>query len=62
MKQALVNDYPALLGDVLVEKVFLKSQNARVKKSWRAWKEEIDSYSCPEPRCVLSADTGRALL
>lgn len=53
MKHVLVNDYPALLGNVLIEKIFLKGHNARVKKSWRAWKEEIGSYSCPEPSCVI---------
>lgn len=32
MKHVLVNDYPALLGDVLIEKIFLKGHNARVEK------------------------------
>lgn len=62
MKHVSVNDYPALLGDVLIEKIFLKGHNARVKKCWRAWNEEIGSYSCPEPRCVISAGRVRALL
>lgn len=53
MKHVSVNDYPALLGNLLIEKIFLKGHNARVKKSWRAWKEEIGSYSCPEPSCVI---------
>lgn len=32
MKHVLVNDYPALLEGVLIEKIFLKGHNARVEK------------------------------
>lgn len=32
MKHALVNHYPALLGDVLIEKIFLKGPQSQSEK------------------------------